>query len=422
MPEIAEEVTARSAPVTRPPNLQGLGRLLVVSSATHYDRGGTLAAYGPYAREIDIWADLFEEVVIAAPCHRETPPNDCVPFTRENISMMPQRQVGGDTLGAKLRLAVALPAIAVGLARAMLRADAIHVRCPGNLGLLGAVLGPLFSRRLIAKYAGQWNGYAGESLPSRFQRWVLRSSWWRGPVTVYGEWPNQPRHVIPFFTSMMTTEQVEHAAAVAATKRIGSPLRVLFAGALHPRKRVDALIDATKLLVEARVDVELVIVGDGAQRQALHERAGDLTGRGVIRFVGALPFDESLRWYEWAHCLVLPSQHTEGWPKVVAEGMSYGLVCIAVAHGHLPRMLAGRGLLLETGSPKEIAEALLTVSKEPERCRALSEAASTWACQFSLQGLRKALADLLREQWNLNGTLSAAGDPAPIRPSREVTW
>lgn len=394
----------------------------MVSSATHYERGGTLAAFGPYVREIDIWADLFEEVVIAAPCGRDVPPGDCLPFTRRNISIAPQRQAGGDTLRAKLGLAIALPAIALDLSRAMLRSDAIHVRCPGNLGLLGAILGPLFSRRLIAKYAGQWNGYAGESLPSRFQRWVLGSRWWRGPVTVYGEWPDQPGHVVSFFTSMMTAEQVERAAAAAVTKRIGSPLRVLFSGALHPRKRVDALIDATKLLVATGLDVELVIVGDGAQSVALHERAGDLGVRGTIRFVGALPFDDALRWYEWAHCLVLPSRHTEGWPKVVAEGMSHGLVCVAVAHGHLPSMLGGRGVLLETGSPEEIAEALRAVLREPGRSRALSEAASTWANQYSLEGLQKALAALLRERWNLAEIPSVVRREQPAHPRQEKTW
>jgi hypothetical protein len=46
----------------------------------------------------------------------------------------------------------------------MRSADAIHVRCPGNLGVL---LAPLFTRRLVAKYAGQWNGHHGERFALR---------------------------------------------------------------------------------------------------------------------------------------------------------------------------------------------------------------------------------------------------------------
>ncbi len=58
-----------------------------------------------------------------------------------------------------------LPPMIWQLIACLRRADAVHVRCPGNLGLLGVLIAPLFSRRLIAKYAGQWTGYPGKPLP-----------------------------------------------------------------------------------------------------------------------------------------------------------------------------------------------------------------------------------------------------------------
>jgi glycosyltransferase involved in cell wall biosynthesis len=393
-------------------------RLLIVSSALHYVWQGQPGSYGPYVREIDIWADLFDEVVIAAPCRQEAFPGDCLPFRRANIALVPQRTAGGATLGAKLGLALAVPLMAADLARAMRDVDAIHVRCPGNLGLIAAVLAPLFSHRLVAKYAGQWNGYDGEPLSGRIQRRLLGSRWWRGPVTVYGEWPNQPAHVVPFFTSMMTAEQVAHAADVAATKRIERPLRVLFAGALQPRKRVEALIDAARLLVASGFPLTVVIVGDGPERGRLEARAGALVEQGAVRFVGAHPFDEAQRWYEWAHCLVLPSRHSEGWPKVVAEAMSYGLVCLAVGHGFVPNMLGGRGVVLEAGTPEEIASALRMVDAHPGDHEALAASASRWARQYSLEGLSTALERLLRDRWGLSDVPSMAGQPAPASPGR----
>ena len=393
-------------------------RLLVVSHVVHYQHEGNLAAYGPYAREIDIWADLFETVVIAAPLSHAQPPGDCLAFTRKNISLCPQREAGGDTLRAKLGLLAAVPSLVLGLARAMRGADAIHVRCPGNLGLLGVVLAPLFSQCLVAKYAGQWNGYDGEPLSTRLQRRMLRSTWWRGPVTVYGNWPDQPAHIVPFFTSMMTSELVRHAVTVAETKRIESPLRILFSGTLQARKRVDALIDAVRILVDAQVPVKVAIVGDGPERANLQERAGDLEQRGIIQFIGALPYEESLRWFEWAHCLVLPSRHSEGWPKVIAEGMCYGAVCVGVAHGQVPSMLAGRGILLPTGSPIEIADALRDVAAAPAQYQPVVQAASQWARQFSLDGLRSALAELLTHHWSLRSPEvgSIAARAVPLSP------
>ncbi len=397
----------------------GPKRLLIVSHVHHYEHEGRLAAYGPYAREIDIWADLFETVVIAAPLRRAACPGAAVPFTRSNISIWPLRDAGGDTVLAKLGLLPAIPLWALSLARAMRHADAVHVRCPGNLGLIGAAVAPLFSRYLVAKYAGQWNGYDGESIPTRLQRFLLRSSWWRGPVTVYGDWPDQAPHVVPFFTSMMTTAQVDRAVQVAAVKRIGRPLRVLFSGTLETRKRVDALLDAVTLLVAEGVAIELVIVGDGPQGTVLRAKARDLVAGGTVTFVGALPYDESLRWFEWAHALVLPSQHSEGWPKVIAEGMCHGLLCIGVAHGQVPRMLTGRGVLLPTGTPEEIAGALADMAADPDRHLPAMRAASAWARQFSLDGLRSALAELLASRWQVpafHGAVAPQARPVGENP------
>lgn len=375
-------------------------RLLIVSHVHHYLHDGRLGAYGPYAREIDIWADLFDTVVIAAPLRHRPFPGDVVGFTRSNIEMAPQWDAGGDTLQAKLGLLPAVPIWAFGLARAMRKADAIHVRCPGNLGLIGAALAPLYSKNLVAKYAGQWNVHEAERLPTLLQRRLLTSRWWKGPVTVYGEWPDQPEHVIPFFTSMMRAAQVERAAAVAATKQIGSPLRVLYSGMLEPRKRVDALIDALNMLAAEGLPIEVNIVGDGPERVRLRERASDLVARGIVTFRGALPYDESLQWFEWAHAMVLPSQHSEGWPKVVAEGMCHGLLCIAVAHGQVTRMLDGRGVILSEGSPEQIASALRAATRDPEGHLPLMRAAAAWASRYSLEGLRSALGALLAERWH----------------------
>jgi hypothetical protein len=219
-----------------------LHTLLICSHVVHYRHGDRFHAYGPYAREIDVWAELFPQVVIAAPCMTAPPPGDAVAFRRANIAMAPMWRTGGDSLRAKVTQLACLPALVWGLSRAMQRADAIHVRCPGNLGLLGAVMAPCFSRHLVAKYAGQWNGYPGEPGTVRLQRALLRSRWWRGPVTVYGSWPDQPRQVVPFFTSMMTREQVERAVRVASWKTLETPLRILFSGRLETVKRADALL------------------------------------------------------------------------------------------------------------------------------------------------------------------------------------
>jgi glycosyltransferase involved in cell wall biosynthesis len=369
-------------------------RLLITSHVIHYRHQGRLYAYGPYAREIDQWADLFAEVEIASPCRDQAPPGDCLPFERANISVLPQKEAGGETLWAKLGLLASIPGMVWGLGSAMRHADAIHVRCPGNLGLIGAVLAPLFSRRIIAKYAAQWNGGAGEPFSARLQRAILSSWWWKGPVTVYGNWPGSPKHVIPFFTSLLTAEQIERARQSAARDRRGPGLKVLYTGRLSKAKNVDVLLRSAARVPGASV----TIIGTGPERDSLAALASELGMAERVEFTGGLPFESVIDYLSAADVLVLASE-TEGWPKSIAEGMAFGLACIGSNVGFVPQMLEGRGFAVTPRDEDGLTAALLRIAESPDRLAEMRQGAAVWAQRYSLEGLRDALRDLMAEWW-----------------------
>ena len=374
-------------------------RLVVVSHVVHYRFEGRLFAYGPYAREIVLWAGLFGEVAIASPCRDERPPADCLAFDSDNISIMPQVEAGGETMFAKLALLAALPAMLVRLARAMAQGDAIHVRCPGNLGLLGVLLAPLLRKPLVAKYAAQWNHSAGEPTSARLQKWLLRSRWWRGPVTVYGKWPDQPAHVIPFFTSLLAAPQMERAQAAAQKPRGEGPLNVLYTGRLSKSKHVDAVVRAVAVARAAGHDMTATVVGEGPERAALAALAAELGIADAVEFTGGLGFEEVIGRLERADILALISE-TEGWPKSLAEGMAFGLIAIGSERGFVPEMLAdGRGLLVSPGDAEGLAKLLLDVAANPAGYEQMRRDAARWAQRFSLEGLRDAIRALLLEHW-----------------------
>ena len=373
-------------------------RLLVTSHVIHYRHQGRLYAYGPYAREIDQWADLFAEVQIASPCRDQAPPGDCLPFERANISILPQKEAGGETLWAKLGLLASIPGMVWGLCSAMRRADAIHVRCPGNLGLIGAVLAPLFSRRIIAKYAAQWNGGDGEPFSARLQRAILRSWWWKGPVTVYGTWPGSPKHVIPFFTSLLSADQIERARQSAARDRRAPGLRVLYTGRLSKAKNVDVLLRAVARVRAAGHDVTTSIIGTGPERDSLGALASELGMADRVEFTGGLPFESVIDHLSAADVLVLASE-TEGWPKSIAEGMAFGLACIGSSVGFVPQMLEGRGFAVTPRDENGLTAALLRIADSPDRLAPMRQAAAVLAQRYSLEGLRDALRDLMSEWW-----------------------
>jgi glycosyltransferase involved in cell wall biosynthesis len=378
-------------------------KLLITSHVIHYQHEGRLYAYGPYAREIDQWADLFAGVEIASPCRFQAPPGDCLAFERRNIRILPQKEAGGESLWAKLGLIASIPGMMLGLASAMRRADAIHVRCPGNLGLIGAIMAPLFSRRIIAKYAAQWNGGDGEPFSARLQRMILSSRWWKGPVTVYGEWPGSPKHVISFFTSLLTADQIERARRSAVRELRGPGLRVLYTGRLSKAKNVDVLLRAVARVRAAGHDVTTTVIGTGPERETLGSLASELGIDGRVEFTGGLPFEDVIDFLCESDVLVLASE-TEGWPKSIAEGMAFGLACIGSDVGFVPQMLEGRGFAVTPRDEDGLTAALMNVAESPDRLEGMRRSAAVWAQRYSLEGLREALRDLMTEWW---------GEPLP---------
>lgn len=370
-------------------------RLLVVSPVVHHRYGGRLHAFAGYVREIDVWAELFETVTIVAPCREEAPPGDAIPLARENITLRPVIETGGITLRHKVFQVLALPILVWQLHRAMREPGTILVRCPGNLGLLGALLAPLHSRRLVAKYAGQWQAYPGEPWTERLQRRVLASRWWSGPVLVYGAWPNQPRHVVPLFTSILTATEVNRARRRPRPARREAPLRILCVNRLVPSKNTAVLIAALARLETRGVAFTCTIVGDGPERPRLQAQVAGLGLGHRVSFTGGLPVTAVLDRYEHADVMVRVSE-AEGWPKVIAEAMAFGLVCIGSDRGLMPWMLGeGRGLVVAPRDPEALAAALERVATDPTIAETTARATAAWR-HYSVDDLRDALRRVLR--------------------------
>jgi glycosyltransferase involved in cell wall biosynthesis len=104
--------------------------------------------------------------------------------------------------------------------------------------------------------------------------------------------------------------------------------RIVYSGRLMPFKRVDLLIDAFAAIAPDRPDWDLLIVGDGPERERLAARlpadlAPRVTWTGFLddqRAVGAI--------YRLSDVLVLPSDF-EPWAVVINEAAAAGLAIVA---------------------------------------------------------------------------------------------
>jgi glycosyltransferase involved in cell wall biosynthesis len=253
---------------------------------------------------------------------------------------------------------------------------------------------------MVAKYAGQWDGYPGEPLTVRIQKAILRSRWWRGPVTVYGDAPGQAKHIVPFFTSVLTSAQIQRGAAAVLSRRERQPRRILFVGRLSVEKNVDCVLRAVASVSAEFPAIECTITGAGPHLSSLKALASELGIANQVTFTGAVPFNTVLSLYESSDILVLASQ-TEGWGKAVAEAMAFGLVCIGANAGFSRKMLAdGRGVLVGPRDEPALAQALRHILANPAEYHEMRLRAAAWAQQFSLESLRAALQELLSRSWD----------------------
>jgi len=137
----------------------------------------------------------------------------------------------------------------------------------------------------------------------------------------------------------------------------GRSVRFFSAGILTEQKGFSVLVDATRILVDEGMRLEVVIAGDGPLRMELTAAAADLP----VVFFGALSRERMREELRACSAFVGPSLH-ESFGVVLGEAMACGKPVVSTRCGG-PEFVVGSeaGLLVAPGSAGELAEALASV-------------------------------------------------------------
>lgn len=126
------------------------------------------------------------------------------------------------------------------------------------------------------------------------------------------------------------------------------PPRLAYVGRLERYKHVDVMLRAGARLVERCPDLELLVIGRGAERARLERLARELGLAGRTRFTGFVPESERDALLAGARVCVFPSDK-EGWGLTVIEANALGTPVVArdapglrdsVRHGETGRLVA----------------------------------------------------------------------------------
>lgn len=172
---------------------------------------------------------------------------------------------------------------------------------------------------------------------------------------------------------------------------------VLFVSSLWPYKNCAGLLRAWAIAEKDLPDHQLVVVGGGRDERhiaELHALAHELGITASTTFVGPVPLEETVRFYQGAEALVYPSfSETFGLP--ILEAMACGCPVVTSDVSAMPETAGGAALLADPSDPASISRSI-TDAIGPRRDW-LREQGLARAAQFTWASTGAKTLDVYRE-------------------------
>jgi glycosyltransferase involved in cell wall biosynthesis len=370
---------------------------LILSHVHHVKKGGRFFAYGPYVREMNIWTKFFTSVTILAPLSQDREINPIeIAYEHNNIRFIPVKEINLTSWKGRFQTLVSLPGIIAKIISAMRSTDHIHLRCPGNMGLLGAILQYFFpSKNKTAKYAGNWDPESTQPYTYKLQKKLISNPGFakKMKVLVYGEWPHQSQNIVPFFTFSYS----ENEPQIGFREPLSSEnkLQLLFVGALVYGKNPLMAAEVARILKAQNLNFKLTFCGEGDQMEPLRQFAKENNLTEEVELCGNLPSEALKEKYKTSHFLIFLSD-SEGWPKVVAESMYFGCLPITTPVSCVPYMLGNgeRGDLVGK-DPNEVVKRINYYLENPLDFDRKSKNSKEWSKAFTKESFELEIKKLI---------------------------
>lgn len=164
---------------------------------------------------------------------------------------------------------------------------------------------------------------------------------------------------------------------------------VLCLSRLVPRKGQDALIRALPQLIDEVPDVHLMVVGGGPYGDRLKSLAARTGVSDRVTFTGSVPAEELPGHHAMADVFAMPTRtrggglDVEGLGIVFLEASASGVPVVAGDSGGAPETVreGETGLVVDGRDVGAIADAVVSLLRDPQRAREMGEAGRRWTVE-----------------------------------------
>ena len=366
----------------------------IITHAVHKIKDGQIYAYEPYVREMNLWGKYVDKIFIVAPVSVDEIRSIDSNYENSDIKLIAIPNFDITSFKNIIRSILVIPKVCNTIYKVMKEANHIHLRCPGNIGLLGCFLQIIFPSKIkTAKYAGNWDPKSKQPITYRLQKWILgNTSLTKNiKVLVYGNWPNQSKNILPFFTASYQQNEIEEIPK----KDFNSIIKLLFVGAFSKGKQPLLSVKATHKLINKGHNLTLDMYGDGSEFIKVEKYISDNELDEHIKLHGNQPKEIVKQAFQKSHFLVFISK-SEGWPKVVAESMFWTCLPVSTKVSCVPFMLddGNRGCLINDNID-DIVEKIEQYIYDKKIYFQQVNRAKKWSQQFTLDTFEEAIKKLI---------------------------
>lgn len=361
-------------------------KFLIITHVLHKIKNNKAYAYEPYVREMNLWLKNVSETRIIAPVVRNKVSPIEIPYNVNNIKIIKIPSFNVLDYSNQIKTLFKTPFILYKIFLACFWADHIHLRCPGNIGLLGCFVQILFPLKpKTVKYAGNWDPKSKQPLSYRLQKWIISNTFLTRncKVLVYGEWENQSKNIVPFFTASYTNDEI----VKIENKNLSATINFIFVGSFTASKQPLLSVKVIEKLLAKKINVQLDMYGDGVEFSEVKKYVEQNNLQKSVVLHGNKTKEVVKKAYQKAHFLIFISK-SEGWPKVVAEAMFWSCLPISSSVSCVANMLGNgsRGTIVASetneNSIVKIIEDYLKDTKEYEK-QVLN--AKKWSQEYTLE-------------------------------------